>query len=491
MKNEHIRLIFGLKLKQIRQEKNLSLQALSKVSGISQSYLNEIEKGKKYPKTDKISALAAALEVEYDTLVSLKLSKKLEPMAKLLKSNMLTEIPFDFFGLDTAQILDLFSAAPAKLSAFVNAIFEIGKNYNLTVEKFYFAALRSYQEMHQNYFPEIEDEAVRFLKDQVKGSEEILNENILAGILKSMYGIEISYFDEEDQPVIANMRSVFRPESKILMINKRISEDQRAFTMAKELGFQYMGLKERPFTSSSIEVQSFEEVLNNFKASYFAGAILIRQELIIEALKDWFAQKTWKPEVVTEMAERFHATPETLFHRISNVLPKHFGIDKFLFMRFDALPGSQQYFLTKEMHLSKRLGPQENKEEHYCRRWVSIEILDHLSSKQEAGKYTGPIVDGQFSYLKNRKHDFFVLAMARPLNIKRQLNISVSLGFEVNDQLKSKIKFLNDKQIDKREVNQTCERCGIFDCKERVAAPTILQKKRHQEEIRKVLERLN
>jgi hypothetical protein len=275
------------------------------------------------------------------------------------------------------------------------------------------------------------------------------------------------------------------------MINKRISEDQRAFTMAKELGFQYMGLKERPFTSSSIEVQSFEEVLNNFKASYFAGAILIRQELIIEALKDWFAQKTWKPEVVTEMAERFHATPETLFHRISNVLPKHFGIDKFLFMRFDALPGSQQYFLTKEMHLSKRLGPQENKEEHYCRRWVSIEILDHLSSKQEAGKYTGPIVDGQFSYLKNRKHDFFVLAMARPLNIKRQLNISVSLGFEVNDQLKSKIKFLNDKQIDKREVNQTCERCGIFDCKERVAAPTILQKKRHQEEIRKVLERLN
>ncbi|KPM46992.1 helix-turn-helix domain-containing protein [Jiulongibacter sediminis] len=491
MKNEHIRLIFGLKLKQIRQEKNLSLQALSKVSGISQSYLNEIEKGKKYPKTDKISALAAALEVEYDTLVSLKLSKKLEPMAKLLKSNMLTEIPFDFFGLDTAQILDLFSAAPAKLSAFVNAIFEIGKNYNLTVEKFYFAALRSYQEMHQNYFPEIEEEAVRFLKDQVKGSEETLNENILAGILKSMYGIEISYFDEEDQPIIANMRSVFRPESKILMINKRISEDQRAFTMAKELGFQYMGLKERPFTSSSIEVQSFEEVLNNFKASYFAGAILIRQELIIEALKDWFAQKTWKPEVVTEMAERFHATPETLFHRISNVLPKHFGIDKFLFMRFDALPGSQQYFLTKEMHLSKRLGPQENKEEHYCRRWVSIEILDHLSSKQEAGKYTGPIVDGQFSYLKNRKHDFFVLAMARPLNIKRQLNISVSLGFEVNDQLKSKIKFLNDKQIDKREVNQTCERCGIFDCKERVAAPTILQKKRHQEEIRKVLERLN
>ncbi|MGR3812379.1 helix-turn-helix domain-containing protein [Jiulongibacter sp. NS-SX5] len=491
MKNEHIRLIFGLKLKQLRQEKGLSLQALSKASGISQSYLNEIEKGKKYPKTDKITALASSLDVDYDSLVSLKLSKKLEPMAKLLKSNMLTEIPFDFFGLETAQLLDLFSAAPAKLSAFVNAIFEIGKNYNLTVEKFYFAALRSYQEMHQNYFPDLEEEAAKFLQQYVKSENEVLNENQLSELLADRYGIRISYFDEEDQPVIANMRSVFRKKSKVLMINKRISEDQRAFTMAKELGFQFMKLNERPYTSSSIEVKSFEEVLNNFKASYFAGAILIRQQELVNELQGWFSQKTWNPEYLNKLVLRFHATPETLFHRISNVLPKYFGIDSFLFMRFDALPGSQKYFLTKEMHLSKRLGPQENKEEHYCRRWVSIGILDHLSSKQQAGKYTKPIVDGQFSHLLNRNHEYFVMAMARPLNIKRQLNISVSLGFEVNDALKAKMKFLNDKNIIKQEVNQTCERCGIFDCKERVSAPTLLQKRREQAEIRKVLESLS
>ena len=51
---ETIRLIFGLKLRQIRQDKKLSLAQLSKQTGISQSYLNEIEKGKKYPKTEKI-----------------------------------------------------------------------------------------------------------------------------------------------------------------------------------------------------------------------------------------------------------------------------------------------------------------------------------------------------------------------------------------------------------------------------------------------------
>jgi transcriptional regulator with XRE-family HTH domain len=490
LKNEHIRLIFGLKLKQLRQEKGLSTQDLSLKSGISSSYLNEIEKGKKYPKTDKINSLAKALDVDYDKLVSLKLDKKLDSIAKLLKSNLLTELPFDFFGVDVSQVLELFSAAPAKLSAFINAIFEIGKNYNFTVEKFYFAALRSYQELHQNYFPELEEMATNFLNTKINFEGDILDELELSNLLSSLYGIDIEYFDEENYPLISNMRSVYRPKSKILMINKRISSNQRAFTMAKELGFQYMELKKRPFTSASIEVKSFDEVLNNYKASYFAGAILIRKDLIIESVKDWFNSETWNPNALIEMTDRFNATPETLFYRIGNVLPKYFGIDKILFMRFDALPGSQKYFLTKELHLSKRLGPQENREEHYCRRWVSISILDHLSSKQSAGKYEKPIVDAQKSHLLNRDDDFFVISMARPLNILKQLNISVSLGFEVDDNVRTKIKFLQDSTILKQEVNQTCERCGIFDCKERVAAPTLLQKKREQEKIKKELEKL-
>jgi DNA-binding XRE family transcriptional regulator len=45
---------FGLKLKQARTNKDLSLFGLAKITELSKSYLNEIEKGKKYPKTDKI-----------------------------------------------------------------------------------------------------------------------------------------------------------------------------------------------------------------------------------------------------------------------------------------------------------------------------------------------------------------------------------------------------------------------------------------------------
>ncbi|MEJ2614106.1 MAG: helix-turn-helix transcriptional regulator, partial [Ignavibacteriaceae bacterium] len=62
-KGKYIKLIFGLKLKQLRQEKHMSLSALASKSNLSVSYLNEIESGKKYPKADKIAILSDALGV--------------------------------------------------------------------------------------------------------------------------------------------------------------------------------------------------------------------------------------------------------------------------------------------------------------------------------------------------------------------------------------------------------------------------------------------
>ncbi|PZP38388.1 MAG: transcriptional regulator, partial [Pseudopedobacter saltans] len=69
--NESVRLIFGLKVRSLRMQKNLSYQQLSESSKITVSYLHDIENGKKYPKADKILTLAKELGVDYDYLVSL------------------------------------------------------------------------------------------------------------------------------------------------------------------------------------------------------------------------------------------------------------------------------------------------------------------------------------------------------------------------------------------------------------------------------------
>jgi transcriptional regulator with XRE-family HTH domain len=190
----NLRLIFGLKMKQLRLEKKLSSQALADAAGLSVSYLNEIEKGKKYPKAEKIASLAEALDVSYDWLVSIQMSKQLAPIAKLLQSQLLNELPLEFFGIDKAQLFELLSGAPVKLNAFINTIIEISRNYGVRVEDLYFSTLRSYQEMHDNYFEDIEQAVDAFMeKHQLDPSKSISPESLVEILTK-----EYNYFIEED-----------------------------------------------------------------------------------------------------------------------------------------------------------------------------------------------------------------------------------------------------------------------------------------------------
>jgi transcriptional regulator with XRE-family HTH domain len=488
LNTDHIKLIFGLKLKQLRQEKGFSLQDLSNVSKLSMSYINEIEKGKKYPKADKISALAEALEVDYDSLVSLKLNKKLAPISNLLKSNFLTEVPFDFFGIDPANLLEMLSDAPIKLSAFINTIIKIARSYSMSVEQFYFAVLRSYQEMHNNYFPDLEDIAKSFLDKNRIPENVVIDEFYLSNLLLDQYSVTIEYFDEKDYPTLATIRSVYIPKSKKLMVNKRITSDQRAFTLAREVGFLFMNLKTRPMTSSWIKVNSFEEVFNNFQASYFAGAILIKKEALVKSLTELFKSEKFSSKKLNEITQNFQTTPETLLHRVFSVLPDSFGIDKLFFLRFEAPDGSKDYSLTKELHLYKQHDPQESKNENYCRRWISIKILDELSSMKEKNRQ---LIEAQISNYQDAGNQYFVISIARPLNILENTNVSVSLGFEISKEASEKIAFLNDTKVKTQNVNQTCEKCSIFDCKERVAAPTTLQRLRHIKSITEAIAQLS
>ena len=120
MKEDYIKLIFGLKLKQIRTGKGLSLSGLSKETGLSKSYLNEIENGKKYPKPEKISLLSNHLDHSYDDLVSLKLDKNLAPIGDILQSKLLKEIPLELFGLKESTLINIIATAPKKGYRFYN-----------------------------------------------------------------------------------------------------------------------------------------------------------------------------------------------------------------------------------------------------------------------------------------------------------------------------------------------------------------------------------
>ncbi len=473
IEEEYIRLIFGLKLKQLRTDKKLSLFGLSKLSGLSKSYLNEIEKGKKYPKTTKIAILSNVLEVDYDNLVSLKLDKNLAPLGEILQSKILKEIPLNLFGIKEAHLIDIIANAPAKVSAFITTLIEIAQNYNLSKENFYLAALRSYQEAHNNYFEEIEIKVEQFAKAYQIDTTKKIKSADLEEILIDEFGYTIDKETLQNHDEINELRSIYIPTKKILLLNKNIDESQSAFILAKEIGYNYLELSNRLYTFPWVNFESFDQVLHNFFASYFAGALLISRAELSKKLKSFFNKNEWSSEQFNKMIFKFTDSPETFYQRLTNVLPKQFNFKNIFFLRFKNKIDTNHYDLTKELHITQLQAPYANEtDEHYCRRWVSINALKTVNQNNTKNFITA----AQISQYPDSKQKYLVISSATKDPFKSNYNRSISVGILLNSNLKNKIRFLQDESLTEKQVGITCERCSIKNCKQRVNEATVLEK---------------
>ena len=473
IEEEYVRLIFGLKLKQIRLEKNLSLFGLAKITGLSKSYLNEIEKGKKYPKRDKIILLASALEVSYDQLVSLRLDKNLAPIGEILQSRILKEIPLEVFGIKESDLIDIIAEAPLKVNAFISTLFEIAKHYNLTRESFFLASLRSYQEANNNYFEDIETQVEKFAKAYSLNLDKRLKLSDLEEILIDEYGYNINNEELTKHAELNNLRSVFVPSSKTLLVSSETDDSQRMFIYAKEIAYNFLNITDRLYTFSWIKFESFDQVLNNFIASYFAGALIIPRKLLVNKTKMLFEKKSFLPQDFQELMNDFTYSPETFYQRLTNVLPKDFNLKNIFFLRFNYKPDRGDFQLTKELHITNLLEPHANeRNEHYCRRWISLKTITELVETNEKH-----VFDAQISSYNHTDNEYFVMSSATKDPFRKGYYRSIALGIMINHHSMGKMSFLQDETLKRVKVGVTCESCSILDCTDRVASAKNLERK--------------
>ncbi len=472
IEEDYIRLIFGLKMKQIRTEKHLSLFGLAKATGLSKSYLNEIEKGKKYPKRDKILLLAEALDVSYDQLVSLKLDKNLAPIGEILQSRLLKEIPLELFGIRESDLIDIIAEAPVKVNAFISTLIEISKHYNLSKESFYLAALRSYQEANNNYFEEIEQAAEKFARAYSIDLTQKISSRDLEEILIEEYGYSINNDELNQHKELSNLRSIFVPGSKTLLISKETDESQRTFIYAKEIAYHFLNITERLYTFSWIKFETFDQVLNNFYASYFAGALIIPRKELVREMKSFFDEKEFSAVKLKQVINRFTDSPETFYQRLTNILPKDLNLKNLFFLRFRHKPEKGGFQMTKELHITSSQEPHGNENNlHYCRRWVAIKTLSEIPLIQEEH-----LIEAQISSYTDTDHQYLVLSSATKDPIRGGFYRSIALGILISGNTQNRIAFLNDPQIPSRLVGVTCEKCSITNCLERAAPPSILER---------------
>lgn len=476
MKEEHIRVIFGLKSRILRQQKNMSLQELSAITGISISYLNEIEKSKKYPKADKIFKLADAFGVSYDYMVSLQLEDKMKPISDLLFSEILSELPLELFGIDVPAFIELLSNAPSKLNAFIVTLMDISRAYDISMEEFLLSSLRAYQEMHDNYFPEIEKDVLQFKKENnLIGMDD---SSLYQKLLEEKFNYQFVAFDFNEEESLRGTRTVLFPgKTNKLLYNPLLTENQKLFIFGRELGYAYLNLKVRTYSSSWVSIKSFEEILNHFKASYFSCALIISEKEITKDLEDFFSQEILDEQKLLGLIEKYNVTPETLVYRITNILPKHFGLKELFFLRITKDIPSGKFSLDKELHLTGIHHPHSSKSgEDYCRRWVSATIFEdfELSDEDRIGK-------AQYSFYPDGS-SYFVFAIAYRSGTHLQKQVSISFGIKVNAQFKRKVKFHNDERIKMKYVGTTCQRCPVENCEVRMspAYKLIAQQMKHE-----------
>lgn len=489
----NINLIFGLKLKQLRQSKNLSLSELANMSSLSVSYLNEIESGKKYPKSDKILALAEALGVSYDRIVSLKLNKSLAPIGELLDSNILTQLPVDHYGIDINKLIALLANAPIQLSALVSTIIEIAKSSEMSRNIFSKTALRIYKEFSENYFPDIEEKVEYFRNENNINELGCRKSKYLSDILVNKYNYAIdnnklNTFDE-----LSNVRAIIKKGNpNKIFLNKSLSKAQLSFILGKELAYNYLNITDRSYLYSASNLESFDQLLNNFITSYFATALFIPKDIIISDFELFLKTPKWDKKYLLNLLDKYCITPEMLFQRISNIAAKYFQINKFYFLRFIYDIESNQFELSKELRLNTSQNPGGNQlNEHYCRRWISIEVINELKNKIKAkGKSETKVIGIQKSKFINSGNEYLSISIAKPSRIGKNAISSVTFGFLVDSDLKNKMKFLNDPKIKTKLVNDTCENCTIQDCKERVADPTTAIKNQEKKQVQIAIENL-
>ena len=124
----------------------------------------------------------------------------------------------------------------------------------------------------------------------------------------------------------------YNPDNKVLYLNKGLSESQENFILAKEIGFKYLEIKDRPAEINLRQDISFEKLLSNFQASYFAAAIMMDYHELVQDVEVIARSPIWKPSLIGNLLKKYHVTPETLLQRLTNILSDYFKIKDLFFI---------------------------------------------------------------------------------------------------------------------------------------------------------------
>lgn len=473
-----IRFILGIKVRKHRTEKGYSLDDLSKISGLSRSYINDIEQGKKYPQADKMFALAQSFNISYDDLVSLKLDGEYAILNEMFLSNRLEEIPLSAFGLDEETLFQMFTKTPKKAQLLLNNIINLSLTQGLSRKNFLTSASLSYKETYSNHFEHVETEAQEFRKDFLQSNTKLDLNNLII-YLKEKYNI--TTIDEPRLNNLFGVDSVLVNNKNILLLHPSSSYYERKSAILKEIYYRRKNIKKRMDYAPAVDYEDFNMVLNEMFAKNFALAALMNWNDFKTDLQKIFAQKSWPAELYNKIKIKYDVDDVMVIRRMGNLLKKEFGFNKYTITNIGKRKDSDRYEFQLELKFLEHTRPYR-KHRNFCRKGIATSIVRDNIKNPDSGKFHVQTVR-----LNVNGFELVFFEITAYINsLVHQTDKSINLMVLMNDAVKEKIHFLNSLPAAHNGI--VCESCSLPDCEFRDSEPTIIKE---QEEIKRRINDIN
>ncbi|MDR2310554.1 MAG: short-chain fatty acyl-CoA regulator family protein [Brucellaceae bacterium] len=343
----------GIKLKKLREERQLTQMSLAKSLGISLSYLNQIENNQRPLTVQVLLRLNEAFGIDVQLFSEAEEARLFSDLREVFADPRLNE------QLGKTEIRELAANMPAVGRLLVEMHKQLGeaqeqsaylanqlgndRSADLPVMlSTPYEEVREYFYAHRNYIPELDHEGEALSRKL--GLPVGKMKHALAERLLQMHGVRL--VEQAGTDSTDTVRH-FDKSTRLLALSPRLDEGQQAFQLATQIAF----LEQKQLLDQLLEKTAFSSpealVLARIGlANYFAGAVLMPYMHFLQSAE----QLRYDIEL---LEQRYAVSFETICHRLSTLQrPEARGVP-FFFIRVDRAGNISKRQSATDFHFSR------------------------------------------------------------------------------------------------------------------------------------------
>jgi len=336
----------GVRLRRLREERQLKQIELANALGISASYLNQLEQNQRPLTVPVLLKINAAFGVDVQLFSDDEETRLITDLREVLSE-----------GVETVSIAEIRELA-MNMPAVGRTLLSLHRRHRETTERseamaaqlgsdwvsdgparMPFEQVRDFFYARHNHIEPLDEAAERLYRQASLGPRSV--HSGLIAWLRDRHGVQIVWGDSE------NAQRRFDPATRTLHISAHLKQGQQAFQMATQLAFLELGeVMDRLADDPVLTGEEARRLARVGLANYFAGALIL-------PYGDFLAEAEAQAYDIEKLSRLFGVGFETICHRLSTLQrPEARGIP-FFFVRVDRAGNISKRQSATDFHFSR------------------------------------------------------------------------------------------------------------------------------------------